>query len=218
MFPKMLFQNVFELAAYPCRIPVREDVGKRRAVCNLCCNMPEYLPFHLRLSRRHEHDQCGLYGTPSVRERMLKMHNAEARSLLPCKTPMEKNHLRRSPRRSDALPPQEFVGKIFRRRILCEEKMRRRIGKLLNGRRRYIFLQVKVREQIADQSAAAMNLCHHCRERQRRGIRRHLRMMYAAAGKDGIDLCPICCRQKYTDNNDRNRKRRKRHRGDHEVR
>ena len=43
-------------------------------------------------------------------------------------------------------------------------------------------------------------------------------MMYAAAGKNGIDLCPICCRQKHTDNNDRNRKRRKRYRGDHEVR
>ena len=46
----MLFQNVFELAAYPCRISVREDVGKCRAVCDLCRDMPEYLSFHLRLS------------------------------------------------------------------------------------------------------------------------------------------------------------------------
>ena len=62
-----------------------------------------------------------------------------------------------------------------------------------------------------------MNLRHHYWKRQRCGIRRHLRMMYAAAGKNGIDLCPICCRQKHTDNNDRNRKRRKRYRGDHKV-
>ena len=140
MFPKMLFQNVFELAAYPRRISAREDVGKRRAVCNLCRDMPEYLSFHLRLSRRREHDQCGLYGTPSVRERIRKMHNAKARALLPCKTPMEKNHLRCSPRRSDVLPPQELDSKLTRCRILCEEKMRRRISKLLNGYRRYIFL------------------------------------------------------------------------------
>ena len=140
MFPKMLFQNVFELAAYPRRIPVREDVGKCRAVCDLCRNMPEYLSFHLPLSRRREHDQRGLYGIPSIREWMRKMHNAKARSLLPCKTPMEKNHLRCSPRRSDVLPPQELSSKLFRCCILCEEKMRRRIGKLLNGYRRYIFL------------------------------------------------------------------------------
>lgn len=140
MFPKMLFQNVFELAAYPRRISVREDVGKCRAVCDLCRDMPEYLSFHLRLSRRREHDQRGLYGIPSIRERVRKAHNAKARSLLPCKTPMEKNHLRCSPRRSDALPSQEFVGKITRCRILSEEKMRRRVGKLLNGYRRYIFL------------------------------------------------------------------------------
>lgn len=83
MFPKMLFQNVFELAAYPRRIPMCEDVGKCRAVCDLCRNMPEYLSFHLRLSRRREHDQRGLYGIPSIREWMRKMHNAKARSLLP---------------------------------------------------------------------------------------------------------------------------------------
>ena len=53
---------------------------------------------------------------------------------------MEKNHLRCSPRRSDALPSQEFVGKITRCRILFEEKMRRRVGKLLNGYHRYIVL------------------------------------------------------------------------------
>ena len=140
MFPKMLFQNVFELAAYSRRIPVRENVGKRRAICDLYRDMPESLSFHLRLSRRHEHDQRGLYGIPSIRERMRKMHNAKARSLLPCKTPMEKNHLRCSPRRSDVLPPQELGSKLFRCRILCEEKMCRRISKLLNGYRRYIFL------------------------------------------------------------------------------
>lgn len=83
MFPKMLFQNVFELAAYPRRISVREDVGKCRAVCDLCRDIPEYLSFHLRLSRRHEHDQRRLYGIPSIREWMRKMHNAKARSLLP---------------------------------------------------------------------------------------------------------------------------------------
>ena len=55
--------------------------------------------------------------------------------------------------------------------------MRRRIGKLLNGYHRYIVLQVKVREQIADQSAAAMNLRHHRGKRQWCGVRRHLRMM-----------------------------------------
>lgn len=140
MFPKMLFQNVFELAAYPRRIPVREDVGKCRAICDLCRNMSKYLPFHLRLPRRHEHDQRGLYGIPSIRERMRKAHNAKARSLLPCKTPMEENHLRCSPRRSDVLPSQELGSKLFRCRVLCEEKMRRRVGKLLNGYRRYIFL------------------------------------------------------------------------------
>ena len=140
MFPKMLFQNVFELAAYSRRIPVHENVGKRRAVCDLYRDMPEYLSFHLRLSRRREHDQRGLYGIPSIRERMRKAHNAKARSLLPCKTPMEKNHLRCSPCRSDVLPSQELGSKLFRCRVLCEEKMRRRIGKLLNGYRRYIFL------------------------------------------------------------------------------
>lgn len=140
MFPKMLFQNVFELAAYSRRIPVRENVGKRRAICDLCRDMPEYLSFHLRLSRWREHDQRGLYGIPSIRERVRKAHNAKARSLLPCKTPMEKNHLRCSPRRSDALPSQELGSKLFRRCILREEKMRRRISKLLNGYRRYIFL------------------------------------------------------------------------------
>ena len=140
MFPKMLFQNVFELAAYSRRIPMRENVGKRRAICDLYRNMPEYLSFHLRLPRRHEHDQRGLYGIPSIREWMRKMHNAKASSLLPCKTPMEKNHLRCSPRRSDVLPSQELGSKLFRCRVLCEEKMRRRVGKLLNGYRRYIFL------------------------------------------------------------------------------
>ena len=177
MFPKMLFQNVFELAAYPRRIPMREDVGKCRAVCDLCRDMPEYLSFHLCLPRRREHDKRGLHSISSVRKRMRKMHNAKARSLLPCKTPMEENHLRCSPRRSDALPPQELSSKLFRCRILCEEKMCRRIGKLLNGYHRYIVLQVKLCEQIADQSAAAMNLRHHCGERQRCRIRRHLRMM-----------------------------------------
>ena len=140
MFPKMLFQNVFELAAYSRRIPVRENVGKRRAVCDLCRNMAKYLPFHLRLSRRREHDQRGLYGIPSIRERVRTAHNAKARFLLPCKTPREKNHLRCSPRRSDVLPSQELGSKLFRCRVLCEEKMRRRVGKLLNGYRRYIFL------------------------------------------------------------------------------
>ena len=140
MFPKMLFQNVFELATYPRRISVREDVGKCRAVCDLCRDMPEYLSFHLRLSRRREHDQRGLYGIPSIRELVCKAHNAKARFLLPCKTPMEKNHLLCSPRRSDVLPSQELVGKITRCRILSEEKMCRRVSKLLNGYRRYIFL------------------------------------------------------------------------------
>ena len=140
MFPKMLFQNVFELTAYFRRIPVRENVGKRRAICDLCRNMSKYLPFHLRLSRRHEHDQRRLHSISSIRERMRKTHNAKARSLLPCKTPMEKNHLRCSPCRSDVLPSQELGSKLFRCRILFEEKMRRRIGKLLNGYRRYIFL------------------------------------------------------------------------------
>ena len=140
MFPKMLFQNVFELAAYSRRIPVCENVGKRRAICDLCRDMPEYLSFHLRLPRRHEHDQRRLHSVPSIRERMRKMQNAEARSLLPCKTPMEENHLRCSPCRSDVLPSQEFGSKLFRCRVLCEEKMRRRVGKLLNGYRRYIFL------------------------------------------------------------------------------
>ena len=51
MFPKMLFQNVFELAAYSRRIPVRENVGKRRAICDLYRDMPEYLSFHLPPAR-----------------------------------------------------------------------------------------------------------------------------------------------------------------------